>query len=552
MKRQDIDQLLAQAKSERQRFEPVWGDLGDYLLPGSRIFLGQSSPTDARLREGDRLDEKVLDTTATEAVEGTAAGLMSNSTSPARPWFSLAVSDPRVRDLETVKRWLSDCTDRLREAFIKSNIYNALHQAYIDLPVYGTACITVDEDERSGIIARVHPIGTYWLLTNARRQVDGFLRHFPMTARQMVQEFGDRVPGAVKVAAKNPATSLQPFTVGHAILPSADYEAGNPFRKRWASCYWCDGHQDPQFLREGGYDEFPVLAPRWSVLGESAYGRGPGWKVLGHVKALQSMWRRKHMADEQVINPALLIPSSHQGAVSRLPGAENYLDNPEQVRPLHNVPFDSQRCIEVIQDLRSAINSGLYRSLFMMLEADKRSGMTAREIDERAQEKMTALGPMLERLNFELYAPLIDRAWGILWRRGYFDAPPEIIQGTDLRVEYMSTMARAQKMTDLRSMDNFISYAMQVAQAKPDVLDKIDFDRSLEERADMLGIPPRILRSDAVVAQERDQRAQQQAAQQQAMQDAQQAQTLKNLAGARTDEPNALVAAGQAAAEGMQ
>jgi hypothetical protein len=50
---------------------------------------------------------------------------------------------------------------------------------------------------------------------------------------------------------------------------------------------------------------------------------------------------------------------------------------------------------------------------------------------------------------------------------------------------------------------------------KPEVLDKYDADQAVDEYGRAIGIPPRVVKSDDVVAEIRQQRAEQQAQQQQ-------------------------------------
>jgi hypothetical protein len=79
-----------------------------------------------------------------------------------------------------------------------------------------------------------------------------------------------------------------------------------------------------------------------------------------------------------------------------------------------------------------------------------------------------------------------------------------------------------------------------MAQANPQVLDKLDFDQALDEYSAMLGAPPSIIKDDAEVAQVRAQRAQQQNAAM-AMQMAQQgAQSAKTLSETQVTDENAL------------
>ena len=66
-------------------------------------------------------------------------------------------------------------------------------------------------------------------------------------------------------------------------------------RKAFASCWMeRDGDVTVGYLYEGGYDMFPVIAPRWTVTSAAdAYGFGPGTDALGDVKELQHLERRQ-------------------------------------------------------------------------------------------------------------------------------------------------------------------------------------------------------------------------------------------------------------------
>src|SRR5690606_2818780 len=168
--------------------------------------------------------------------------------------------------------------------------------------------------------------------------------------------------------------------------------------------------------------------------------------------------------------------------------------------------------------------------LFLMLAMDNRQQPApAREIQERHEEKLLMLGPVLERQNDDLLDPLIDRAFAIMARRGLLPPPPPELQGVELRVEYVSILAQAQKMVGTSSLQRLTEYVGGLATIDPQVLDKFDRDQAVDEYADMLGVPPKVVRSDEDVLQIRQQRARQQQAQQAAMAAAQMAQTAKTL-----------------------
>jgi hypothetical protein len=94
-------------------------------------------------------------------------------------------------------------------------------------------------------------------------------------------------------------------------------------------------------------------------------------------------------------------------------------------------------------------------------------------------------------------------------------------------------------------VERVASFVGNLAGVVPDVLDKMDFDQMVDEYAGMLGVPPRIIRTDEQVAQLRAgrQQAQQQAQQQQQMMQAAQGAKLLSETDMGTD--NALTRAAQ-------
>jgi hypothetical protein len=118
--------------------------------------------------------------------------------------------------------------------------------------------------------------------------------------------------------------------------------------------------------------------------------------------------------------------------------------------------------------------------------------------------------------------------------------PPPELEGMDLSVEYISVMAQAMKLTGITGIERLMGFAGQMAQANPQVLDKIDFDQALDEYAAMVGVPPSIVLDDSAVAQVREQRAQQQAYQQQLASMTQGIENAKTLSETKVTDDAAL------------
>ena len=157
--------------------------------------------------------------------------------------------------------------------------------------------------------------------------------------------------------------------------------------------------------------------------------------------------------------------------------------------------------------------------------------MTATEVLQRNEEKMRLLGPVMGRLQSELLQPLIQRSFKLMLRKGRLDVPPEELQGQDIDIEYVSPLAKAQKLTDLQSMMRGLEVLLQLGQSLP-VMDYIDDDGLVKYLVDVAGMPAKVIKSNEEVAALREQQAQQQAQlaqQQQEMMNAEQAQKTAPL-----------------------
>lgn len=551
--RQRDTELAAQLKTERSTFDPHWRDLADYVLP-RRIQL---TLTDTN--KGDKRNQRIVDNTATLAARTAMAGMMGGITSPARPWFRLTTPDPDLAEFGPVKVWLETVRQRFVTVFLRSNLYNALPTVYRDELVFGTAAMAIMEDVDDAIRCYPFTLGSYALAVDERLIVNTAVRELRMTVRQVVDRWVPRsASGAMDWSRVSPTvkslwdrhTTMAPVDILHVVKTNdqADPRRLGAEYKPVRSCYYELGASQDAALSVSGFDEFPILAPRWDVTGQDVYGTScPGMDSLGDIKALQAMTRRKAESVEKMNRPPMVGPTSLKNTtVGLLPGYVTYEDSREGqrgLRPAYEVKPDIQGLIMDIQEHQYRIKRGFFEDLFLMLATQAPTkDMTAREVAERHEEKLLMLGPTLERQNEDLLDPLFDRVFPILVRRGEIPEAPEELQGMPLKIEYVSIMAQAQKLVGLSGIERFAGFVGQLATMQPDVLDKIDLDQAIDEYADMTGVPPSIVRGDDAVAARRDARAQQQVAAQQMAQMQAAADGAKTLSETKTDEPNALTA----------
>lgn len=530
--------------NERSSWFVHWREISDYLMPRQgRFFVSDRN-------QGKKRHNNIIDSTGSKALNRLSAGLMAGMTSPARPWFRLAVADNKMMESEPVKQWLDDVTRLMREVFQRSNTYRALHSMYKELGGFGTGANIILSDFDN--VIHMHPltIGEYAIGTDHRGMVDTLYREFDMTVSQIVGDFGkENCSKAVQEAFT--AGNLDHWvTVLHVIEPRKDRD----FKKRDAknmafkSCYIeAAGEGDDRMLRESGFKNFPAICPRWDVSGGDIYGNSPGMESLGDIRQLQHQQLRKATAIDYQVQPPTQMPLSMKGKEhDLLPGGNSYYDlaggTGGGIKTAFEVNLNLQHLLMDIQDVRQRIKETFYEDLFMMIANDQRSNITAREIAERHEEKLIMLGPVLERLHNEMLAPLIDITFDKIVEAGILPPPPPEMQGVDLNVEFVSMLAQAQRAVGTGAVDRLLGTIGAIAQMKPEVLDKLDQDQLIDKYSDMLGVDPDLIVADDKVAIVRGDRAKQQAAMQQAAAAPVMAETAKTLSETDTAGDNGLTA----------
>lgn len=542
--------------NERSTWITRYREITQFLLPYSGRFFA----TDRN--KGDRTFNSIYDETGTFALDILTAGMMAGMTSPARPWFRLATPDRDLMEYDPVRWWLHDVSELMRDIYAKSNTYNALHSMYEELGAFATSASIIEDDFDNVIHHTVLTAGEYAIGTNDKGRVDTLAREFEMTLMQIVEKFvyaGDpnNTPdwSVVSPQVKNDYDTHKNLDSWRPVYHLIQPRMGRDIRKydaknmRFASCYFEPGRDigDDKMLRESGYKRFPVIAPRWHVRGGDIYGNGPSFRALGSIKQLQQEQLRKGQAIDYQTKPPLQVPAERKNStMSLMPGGVSYIPMNGQgggIKTAFDVTLNLQHLLEDIQDVRGRINKSFYADLFLMISQDnRRTPATATEIAERHEEKLLMLGPVLERLHNEMLSPKIDLTFARIVEAGLLPPPPKELQGVDLKVEFVSTLAQAQKMVGLGSLDRLIGTVAQVAAGSGDlgVWDKIDRDQAIDRYADMLGVDPSVIVADDKVAIIRNERAQAQAQAQQAAMVPAGAAAARDLAAADTSGQNAL------------
>lgn len=543
--RQEYEKKLSALKAERLNWEGDWKVIQENFMP----FRGRFFMSEANKSQKSRINQSI-NNRGIMAVRTMRSGLMAGVASPARPWFRLATADPDMMKFRPVKEYMEIVERMMRDIFAQSNLYQVLPNVFGELGTFGTATMISMPNFQD--VVRFFPvtIGQYSLATNEDQNVDTMYREFRMTSKQAMERFQGRVSETIKRAyQEGNYTTMYDFC--HAIEPNANAKS-NAIMGRdmpYKSVYFERGQSAVDFsetAKESGFGAFNVMAPRWETTGEDVYGYGCGYFGLGDNKQLQIQEKRKGQAIDKMVSPPMKAPSSMKNVpIVGIPAGVTYYDSTspaggDGISPLYEVRPAIQELALDMERVEERISRAFYEDLFLMLAQSDRRQITAREIDERVEEKLLMLGPAMESMHNELLNPIIGNTYAEMVKANMLPEPPDEIAGQPLKVEYISTMAQAQKMVGIGSIERWIGFVGNVSQIYPDARHKVDAIMAVDQVGEMLGVPQKLIRPDedvqGILKQEAAQ-AQAQQAMQTGMAGVQAAEMLSN---AQTSKGNLL------------
>lgn len=502
-------------RSERSYFDTEWAQIARFIRPRRARSIGEKG----QAQDKNRRSTSILNTTGTIASRTLKSGMQSGVSSPARPWFRLSTGDDDLDQNGDVKEYLATVSRRMAAVFQRSNIYNNLHTGYGDLGDFGTSVMMIDENFEDVIRCHTYSPGSYMLATDGDGRVSTMYREFSLTVLAMMQRWGDRCSDTVR--RMYDSGSLDTFIeITEAVEPNMQQvrdmpgPRGSPFLR----VYFETTSDQDRLLECRGCHEFPGCTPRWEVRDDDVYGYGPGLEALDDVIGLQTMEVRKQIIVDKMATPPtqggpMTTKVSHRAGGHTFTPDGGATPGGKTIHPLYEMSGQGLQAVAA-EILRSEkrINDAYFYDLFLMFAQTDRREITAREVDERHEEKLLALGPVLERLHNENLDPAITRTYNIMNRAGILPKPPEKLVGSEIKVQFISTLAQAQRAVAIGGIENMARFVGGLVGVFPSVVDKFDADQAVDEYADATGIPPGVILSDDKVAAIRADKAKQEQA----------------------------------------
>lgn len=533
---QDTIKYFEQRRNElNQDFavvEPLYKQLTTLFSPYSSRFS---------LDEIDVLksSKKIIDSLPYEVRRNFRSGMVTGVTSEADNWFRLSVFGITKPSLE-VRRYLSNLELLFRTILSSGNFYSMQPQIYDDFGVYGLACHAVNRSYDNVINFVKIPVGSFRYSKNNDGKIDTFVRIYQMSASQLQRDFGyEKLSQQVKNAIDNKKFT-QKFTVVHFVETNENYNKKLVWakNKKFISVIYEPSQSDPKaFLSVSGYDYMPYVVYESNNNGECNYPcESCGINALPDLNQLFSMIKDKMKTIKKKINPALRGGSAYKNKSRE--NIEYYVDeaNGIGVQKAYEVEIQLAELSNEINSKIESIKKHFYNDLFaMIINVQAKGQRTATEISELKEEKVALVAPTLNQVHDGLNQ-LFDILFEVCNSVGLLPPAPDEIQGSELKVDLVSTLAQAQKVSKLAGIERVGSLVTNIASTlRPATKDKIKWLDMIDYYADAGNFPPELLNDNDYIEEIEKQQleeAKQQQEQQQMLQAVEQgSKIIDNIGG---------------------
>ena len=510
-RRQHVDKVAKSLKAQRQDYEVDWHSIADYSGYGEIANLSMNAQGRARPKMRQLMDSHPI-----LAFRTVQAGMYSGLSSPNRPWLDFAFVDEDLNDYGPAREWRDEFQRVIYQMFDASNFYQAARQNYGEMARFGPAAGIMTEHWREIAPTMPLPIGTFWLGFDEAFKVDTLLRKVPLTVDQVVKQFVGRVGANMDWSCVSPTVrnKWDNSDYGHIVDVWQLIEPGAG--GRFESTIWdANDDREKEVLEAKSYPEQPFWGPRWDDRGVGGYGRGVGHDCMADMRELHMQAKRKRELTDLLAKPPTVGPARD---LDMRPGAHTHVADMTQnnaAQPIYQVNPQAIAAVrEDIAEIKNAIDRLTYADLFMAIT--NMPGVQPRNVEEllkRDEEKLTQIGPVVEMVNDDMLPKAVDRMIGIARRGGLIPEAPEELQGKELKVEFVSVLAQAQKMLGLSTTERVVGFVGSLGSVfGPQVLDKIDPDAIIDDYAERANLPAAALRDKRTVEQMRASRQQQEQA----------------------------------------
>lgn len=490
---------FAELQSAKSAHERTMREISEHIrqvrLEFRSIYDGTQDPA--------QINPYITNSTAAIALDNFVGGIFGYLSNEANEWMGVKSYDDDLNEFHAAKTWLGTVSRRILKSYgpAMCAFYAQVPELYADTAGLGTGCFLSEwiPGQRQIFDRAFSPFDVY-LDVDQYYNVDTVYRPFWWSKRQMAQKWGvEKLPEAVQKA-----SDTARFMILHVVTANDTYSTASFGKTGFPYTDIYIEYQTATELQRGGRYDF-YQAPRWS--GGGTYGFGLGHRGLADFKTLNAFDRGMLEQAEWQNHPPPLMPDRNAASTVRpVPRKPIYGGMSMSGRKLVDflVPNGNLSIThEMMVRREEQVRDGFFFSLMQLVG---RTGMTATETMARDEQKMRLLGPHLARIQREFLSPSVAQRFQLLWRAGQLPPPPRELQGHDLRIDYVSPMAAAQKSASAAGTLRVIDATVALMQVNPEAADNLNADEALRVLQDGFSAPASVINAPERVAQIRDER----------------------------------------------
>lgn len=442
----EVNKRLLAAENDLSRHKSRITDCYRFALPWRHGF-DQNEPK-------DQLDD-LFDSTAMTVLEDFAADMLNTFTPSKAAWVSVTpVETFRQPDLATMKIDLERHQSVVFSEMARSNLYQALQEAYLDLGPGTMALCIQDRGPSRPIHCEAIPITELVIERGPFGMVNGRFRKRPEMSGEEVRATW---PRASLTEQQKRAGKLK-------VVEALWRDWSDIGNETWKYTVVCGS--DVVFERaEKGRGACAIVVARWSKDSTTAWGIGPTYRSLPDIKTLNHIKYLELKRLEYIVDP---VTSYEDDGVTNLdngvqPG--DWLPRATGTEP--PVPVESEARFDIsslkADELTSSVRRAHYQDRPQQLG---RTPPSATQWADEAAERARRMGTPATNLVIELQYPIFERFAWLLQKRGRL--PKVEYNGKTVALQPISPLLRAQEQEEVVRLDRFVE--LLSARFGPDVV----------------------------------------------------------------------------------
>ncbi len=470
-------------KSRQSNIRTLWQDTSNYIYPYVQIT--------SKFEPGTRRTREIYDLTPLLDAEDMVSNLKHILFPAGQMFFAIKVgNNTKLPDI--TQRYISMLTEVAHDQIFNSNFITELDEDLRSMIIFGPSPMYSDWNKKIGLYYRATTIGTYQLIENSKKLVEGIIISVDYTPKQAIEEFGeDRVGTEVVEASKDTKKSNARFEFIYLIQPreiinpnlSQRFTGNMPWEEQVVNV------KEKLIVFEGGYREFPYPTARWKRPAEEKDGRGIGTEMLPQIKVLNRMNRDFNEVGNKWANPARETLSSFEGKFRTFPGANNVVREIPSSRAVDQGLNGNFNITEASLDRQTGIiDRAFYKNAFDPIEDLTGDRRTTLEIRERIRGKWPKIGTPVARIWYEQIEQLVERSILLLIRNGVVERPPAELEGVNFGLEFVSPFALELRSQQSKAFQEWAFIVGELEAKFPGATDNVDSDDAIQRLGRTLGV----------------------------------------------------------------